>query len=162
MPLLDPMCGSGTLLIEGAWMAADVAPGLLREYFGFLGWRQFDPARLAGAAPGGRGAARCGHCRHFLSPFGYDLEQRAIGHGPRQRQKSRPGWSHRPRTARRQTRSSLHPAAPRRRRVLVVTNPPYGKRLGDVEALIPTYETLGRAAQAIVLGLAGGRIHRQS
>lgn len=37
--LLDPMCGSGTLLIEGALMAADVAPGLLRDRFGFQHWR---------------------------------------------------------------------------------------------------------------------------
>jgi 23S rRNA (guanine2445-N2)-methyltransferase / 23S rRNA (guanine2069-N7)-methyltransferase len=42
--LLDPMCGSGTLLIEGARMAADFAPGLQREHFGFLRWRGHDPA----------------------------------------------------------------------------------------------------------------------
>ena len=37
--LIDPMCGSGTLLLEGAMIAADYAPGLLRDYFGFLGWK---------------------------------------------------------------------------------------------------------------------------
>lgn len=37
-PLLDPMCGSGTLLIEGALIAGDIAPGLLRERWGLLGW----------------------------------------------------------------------------------------------------------------------------
>ncbi|MGH8296836.1 MAG: THUMP domain-containing protein, partial [Steroidobacteraceae bacterium] len=36
---LDPMCGSGTLVIEAALMAARCAPGLRRDYFGFLGWR---------------------------------------------------------------------------------------------------------------------------
>ena len=41
-PLVDPMCGSGTLLIEGAMMAADHAPGLLRSYFGLQGWKQHD------------------------------------------------------------------------------------------------------------------------
>ena len=46
--LLDPMCGSGTLLIEGALMAADVAPGLRREYFGFLGWQRHDIALWRG------------------------------------------------------------------------------------------------------------------
>lgn len=40
--LVDPMCGSGTLLIEGALMAADIAPGLLRTQFGFLKWLQHD------------------------------------------------------------------------------------------------------------------------
>ena len=38
------LCGSATLLIEGAWMAADVAPGWLRERFGFHGWRGHDAA----------------------------------------------------------------------------------------------------------------------
>jgi 23S rRNA (guanine2445-N2)-methyltransferase / 23S rRNA (guanine2069-N7)-methyltransferase len=39
---LDPMCGSGTFCIEAALMAAGRAPGLTREYFGFLGWRGHD------------------------------------------------------------------------------------------------------------------------
>ncbi len=41
---LDPMCGSGTLVIEAAMIFADRAPGLSREYFGFLGWRGHDSA----------------------------------------------------------------------------------------------------------------------
>ena len=36
--LIDPMCGSGTLLIEAAQMAMSIAPGLTRERFGFHGW----------------------------------------------------------------------------------------------------------------------------
>jgi 23S rRNA (guanine2445-N2)-methyltransferase / 23S rRNA (guanine2069-N7)-methyltransferase len=39
---LDPLCGSGTLCIEAALIAADRAPGLTREYFGFRGWRGHD------------------------------------------------------------------------------------------------------------------------
>ena len=39
---LDPMCGSGTIAIEAAMIAADRAPGLSRQYFGFLGWRGHD------------------------------------------------------------------------------------------------------------------------
>jgi len=42
--LLDPMCGSGTFLTEGALIAADAAPALERDYFGFTGWRGHDPA----------------------------------------------------------------------------------------------------------------------
>ena len=40
--LIDPMCGSGTLLLEAAMIAADYAPGLLREYYGFTGWKKHD------------------------------------------------------------------------------------------------------------------------
>lgn len=43
-PFLDPMCGSGTFVIEAALIAADRAPGLGREYFGFLGWAGHDAA----------------------------------------------------------------------------------------------------------------------
>ncbi|MBN2509899.1 MAG: bifunctional 23S rRNA (guanine(2069)-N(7))-methyltransferase RlmK/23S rRNA (guanine(2445)-N(2))-methyltransferase RlmL [Spirochaetales bacterium] len=41
--LADPMCGSGTLAIEGALLALGMAPGLLREYYGFFGWKDHDP-----------------------------------------------------------------------------------------------------------------------
>ncbi|MEA1048766.1 bifunctional 23S rRNA (guanine(2069)-N(7))-methyltransferase RlmK/23S rRNA (guanine(2445)-N(2))-methyltransferase RlmL [Lamprobacter modestohalophilus] len=42
--LLDPLCGIGTLVIEGALIAADIAPGLRRDYWGFSGWRGHDQA----------------------------------------------------------------------------------------------------------------------
>lgn len=42
-PLVDPMCGSGTILAEGAMIAANIAPGLLRS-FGFERWPDFDAA----------------------------------------------------------------------------------------------------------------------
>jgi 23S rRNA (guanine2445-N2)-methyltransferase / 23S rRNA (guanine2069-N7)-methyltransferase len=39
---LDPMCGSGTFVIEAAWMATNTAPGLLRDFWGFQAWRGHD------------------------------------------------------------------------------------------------------------------------
>ncbi len=42
LPLFDPMCGSGTILIEAAMMAQDYAPALMREKFGFMGWVNHD------------------------------------------------------------------------------------------------------------------------
>ena len=39
---IDPMCGSGTLVIEAALMAGGIAPGMMRDYFGFLGWKGHD------------------------------------------------------------------------------------------------------------------------
>ena len=61
VPILDPMCGSGTFLLEAAWVALDVAPGLLRERIGAEGWRGHDPAlwaRLVAEARERREAAR--------------------------------------------------------------------------------------------------------
>ena len=46
-PLLDPFCGTGTLLVEGAMIAAGMAPGLSRERFGFETWRDHDAAGWA-------------------------------------------------------------------------------------------------------------------
>ncbi len=45
--LVDPLCGSGTLLIEGALIAADIPPGALRNRFGFEAWSGHDPERFA-------------------------------------------------------------------------------------------------------------------
>ncbi len=42
-PLIDPLCGSATLLLEAAYMAAGIAPGLLRSYYGFVNWKQHEP-----------------------------------------------------------------------------------------------------------------------
>ena len=43
-PLADGMCGSGTFVIEAAIMARGMAPGLARERFGFMKWKDYDPA----------------------------------------------------------------------------------------------------------------------
>ena len=45
-PLMDPFCGSGTLLIEAALMSGNIAPGIFREYFGFKQWKDFDKSLL--------------------------------------------------------------------------------------------------------------------
>lgn len=42
-PLLDPMCGSGTLLIEAAMMAANMAPGVKRKQWCFESLEDFEP-----------------------------------------------------------------------------------------------------------------------
>ncbi len=142
--LLDPMCGSGTLLVEGAWMAGDVAPGLLREYFGFLGWRQFDPApwqELLQEA----GERREAGMQTLPPAFGYDQEQRAVGTA--RANVRRAGLAGRVILERRAIDALVAPPGPATATAtasgLAVTNPPYGKRLGDMQALIPTYETLG-------------------
>ena len=76
-PLVDPLCGSGTLLIEGALMAGDVAPGLLRSYFGFLGWRQHREDLWRGLVDEARLRRRKGEAS--IPPiFGWDADPRAI------------------------------------------------------------------------------------
>jgi 23S rRNA (guanine2445-N2)-methyltransferase / 23S rRNA (guanine2069-N7)-methyltransferase len=75
---LDPMCGSGTLVIEAAMIAADIAPGLTRDYYGFLGWRGHD-ARLWGEVleeAGGRAHAAVD--RSNLTIRGQDRDASAV------------------------------------------------------------------------------------
>ena len=43
VPLLDPMCGSGTFLAEAGLIACGIPPGFLRKNYGFMNWRDFDP-----------------------------------------------------------------------------------------------------------------------
>lgn len=46
VPLVDPMCGSGTFAIEAAMLARNIAPGLIRRRFGFMRWKNYSPELL--------------------------------------------------------------------------------------------------------------------
>jgi len=135
---VDPMCGSGTLPIEAALIAGDVAPGLLRERFGFTRWRGHDAAcwsRLAIEADARRARGKIAPGRIF----GYDADPAAVraasGNALRAGLKGLVEFA-------RCELASL-PAAPAPSGLLAV-NPPYGERLGQAEDLRALYELLGR------------------
>ncbi len=140
-PLLDPMCGSGTLLIEGAWMAGDRAPGLGREYFGFLGWRGHAPELWAelvaeASARAAAGASKVPEIR------GYDASGLAIAAAHRNIEAAGlRGKVHVERWA--LGEQLLAPVREDRSPGLVVCNPPYGARVGQGEDLRPLYRELG-------------------
>lgn len=138
--LLDPMCGSGTLLIEAAMMAGDIAPGLLRTYFGFQGWRRHDGeiwARLVADAERRRreGIPRIGRI------VGYDLDRDAI----------HAAWQNVERAGLRGVvhieRKPLRDARPQAAVGLMAVNPPYGERLGEADELKRLYTELGEMVQ---------------
>jgi 23S rRNA (guanine2445-N2)-methyltransferase / 23S rRNA (guanine2069-N7)-methyltransferase len=136
--LVDPLCGSGTLPIEGALIAGDVAPGLLRAHFGFLGWKGHDSAlweRLLGEAKRRRetGLTRLGIMT------GYDDDARAVGMA--RANAERAGLGARLHFERRDLAALVPPEGARAG--LVVANPPYGLRLGDVASAGGVYELLG-------------------
>ncbi|MCW8128346.1 bifunctional 23S rRNA (guanine(2069)-N(7))-methyltransferase RlmK/23S rRNA (guanine(2445)-N(2))-methyltransferase RlmL [Microbulbifer halophilus] len=151
--LLDPMCGSGTILIEGAMMAADYAPGLLRDGFGFERWLNHQSdiwLRLREEALERR---RAGLERSLPEIRGYDADARVLFAA--EANIARAGLE-------RQVRVSCRPVAafkvPSHRPVkpgLVLSNPPYGERLGEQEALRGTYDELGRQLKA---GFAGWQV----
>lgn len=133
---LDPMCGSGTLPIEAALMAADVAPGLHRPWFGFLGWRGHDASRWLAAVAEAEARAVAGLAG--LPPIvGHDADRHAVhaALGNLERAGLR-GHVH-------IERKPLSEARPRLAHGLLAVNPPYGERLGDEASLAPLYRELG-------------------
>ncbi|MDD2769373.1 MAG: bifunctional 23S rRNA (guanine(2069)-N(7))-methyltransferase RlmK/23S rRNA (guanine(2445)-N(2))-methyltransferase RlmL [Methylococcus sp.] len=138
--LLDPMCGSGTLLIEGAFIAADRAPGLMREYYGFLAWKGHDADLWRRLRDEARERSEAGLAR--LSPvFGYDLDRRAVHLALNNIDRAGlRGKIH-------VERKAAADARPKGAAGLVVVNPPYGERLGDVESLGQVYREFGETLQ---------------
>ncbi|MGH8130256.1 MAG: bifunctional 23S rRNA (guanine(2069)-N(7))-methyltransferase RlmK/23S rRNA (guanine(2445)-N(2))-methyltransferase RlmL [Steroidobacteraceae bacterium] len=134
---VDPMCGSGTLAIEAALIAANIAPGLLRRRFGFEGWNQhvakawlaFRAVAEARAAPGSLEAGRI---------RGYDRDPIAIRDAVANAERA--GLADRM-TFQRSELAKL-PAAPAAKG-LVAVNPPYGERLGESGELRSLYALLG-------------------
>lgn len=138
--LVDPMCGSATLLIEAALMAAGVAPGLHREYFGLLGWHGHDASlwqRLRDEARA-RGDAGLRDLRPVF--FGSDVDGAALAAAKRNAQAA--GVAGFVQIARQDVAHVQAP--PGDARGLVVCNPPYGERLGDRADLPALYRTLGQ------------------
>ncbi|WP_444914131.1 bifunctional 23S rRNA (guanine(2069)-N(7))-methyltransferase RlmK/23S rRNA (guanine(2445)-N(2))-methyltransferase RlmL [Microbulbifer sp. TRSA007] len=144
--LLDPMCGSGTILVEAAMIAADMAPGLMRDSFGFERWLNhqsdiWNELREEALQRQGVGLAR-----ELPEIRGYDADAKVLFAA--EANIARAGLE-------RQVRVSCRPVAgfrvPSHREVkagLVLTNPPYGERLGEQEALRETYFELGRQLKA--------------
>jgi len=141
--LLDPMCGSGTLLIEGALMAADVAPGLQRHGEALpTRWKQFDVAGWQALVEDARTREAAG--RASLRPVfhGSDADPHAIEAAKRNAQLA--GVADAMAFEIRDVRAlPVQPAA----RSLVVCNPPYDLRLAADPAL---YRGLGDALKAAV------------
>ncbi|HEU4516163.1 MAG TPA: bifunctional 23S rRNA (guanine(2069)-N(7))-methyltransferase RlmK/23S rRNA (guanine(2445)-N(2))-methyltransferase RlmL, partial [Steroidobacteraceae bacterium] len=139
---VDPMCGSGTLPIEAALIAADIAPGLVRPGFGFERWKQHDPDAWAGL----RNAAEARRQVALLTPGrvrGFDRDPVAIRDA--EANALRAGLDKRIFFQRCELEKL--PAAPAPTGLLAV-NPPYGERIGESEELRGLYALLGERLRA--------------
>ncbi|MBU3917800.1 bifunctional 23S rRNA (guanine(2069)-N(7))-methyltransferase RlmK/23S rRNA (guanine(2445)-N(2))-methyltransferase RlmL [bacterium] len=139
--LIDPMCGSGTLPIEAALIAADSAPGLLRDYFGFFSWKQHKPdvwQKLIDEAEE-RESVGFGN---LVPIVGYDSNAWAIktAHECIEKAGLR-GMIHIEK--RELAQCEPHPKM-KQLPGLVILNPPYGKRIGDTRELMHLYASLGQ------------------
>ena len=136
-PLIDPLCGSATLLVEAACIAADMAPGLLRSYFGFINWKQHRPEvweQLISEAGGRVDKSRVPElvgieksykvavaARENIKAAGFEGLIEVI-----------------------QADSVAVVSARYERTGLIVANPPYGQRMGQDKQLKNLYLDLGR------------------
>jgi len=135
-PLMDPFAGSGTILIEAAMLACRIAPGLLRPSFALERWKGWD-ARLGSKLRESARAKRIAIGKRVLLGLETEPETvrgalenlQALGlesairfeHGRAENWEYKRGWN-----------------------AWIVTNPPYGERIGDEEALARTFRSLGR------------------
>jgi 23S rRNA (guanine2445-N2)-methyltransferase / 23S rRNA (guanine2069-N7)-methyltransferase len=139
--LLDPLCGAATLGIEAALIAGRVAPGLMRRYFGFLGWRGHDPALWAHLVAEARRIAD--QSRPRIPPvFCSDHAERAVAVA--HANVKRAGLDAHIHIERRDVLEPPKnlPLAPGG---LVVMNPPYGERLGREHEIAELYARIGQA-----------------
>jgi 23S rRNA (guanine2445-N2)-methyltransferase / 23S rRNA (guanine2069-N7)-methyltransferase len=133
---VDPLCGSGTLAIEAALMALDIAPGSMRSHFGFIGWRGHDRA-LWGRLVEEAKARRVATSEKKIMLRGYDQDPGAIRAAIENVERARlRGFIH-------IERRDLEQLTREGNTGLVVTNPPYGERIGDQERLSALYALLG-------------------
>ncbi|MGB0449926.1 MAG: bifunctional 23S rRNA (guanine(2069)-N(7))-methyltransferase RlmK/23S rRNA (guanine(2445)-N(2))-methyltransferase RlmL [Porticoccaceae bacterium] len=149
--LLDPMCGSATLIIEGAMMAADIAPGLLRECYGFSHWKQHDLELWQSIFDEAEQRKVAGLDALELDFRGYDANPRVLEFATLNIEKA--GLDEHIRLAHKPVDQFGKATADHG---LLITNPPYGERLGDVDGLIPIYQKLGAVLQKNFQGWKAG------
>jgi 23S rRNA (guanine2445-N2)-methyltransferase / 23S rRNA (guanine2069-N7)-methyltransferase len=133
---LDPFCGSGTILIEALLIATQTAPGLYRQSFGFMTWRGHDPERFDRVLEGLK-------AKRILDPsllpkfFGSDQNPAAI-------EITRQNLSNAGFKDLVELRvSPFEKLDPPGQNGWMICNPPYGIRLGELEALSQTYRAMG-------------------
>ena len=132
-PLLDPMCGSGTILLEAAHMALDIAPGLGR-HFSFEKLKNFDPHRWRELR---QQSASRQKPKLPLPIYGSDLSAEAL-----KAARANLTAAGLEKVVSLKRANVLEISAPANSGI-IVTNPPYGVRLGDQQALAEFYPKLG-------------------
>ncbi|MCH5276018.1 MAG: class I SAM-dependent RNA methyltransferase [Lachnospiraceae bacterium] len=132
--LVDPFCGSGTIPIEAAMMAANIAPGMKRR-FTAMDWKEIVPEQTWQDA--------FEEARELVHPVsdtdiqGYDIDEKMIAIA---RENARlAGVDHMIHFQRRDVAELSHP----KKYGFLITNPPYGERLEEKASLPALYKTLG-------------------
>lgn len=145
--LLDPMCGSGTLLLEGAMIAADYAPGLLRDYFGFTGWKKHDAECWDKLRAEAEQRKKIG-MEKLPVIVGFDQNRHTVNTALAHIANA--GLQNKIHVERR----DIQDAEPAEswKPGLVICNPPYGERLGDEQETAELYKRFGDSLKSHFIG----------
>ncbi len=138
--LIDPMCGSGTFLIEAALIAANINPGIYRDSFAFQQWKDYDADLFSELYDDDSGEREFTH-----KIYGSDIMAKAIAISEANVKRAGMGKYIQ------LERKALEDWTEAPEKGMVITNPPYGERLvvGDIESL---YQTLGQKIKHVFRG----------
>lgn len=140
-PLVDPMCGSGTLLIEAAQMQANIAPQLHRLHWGFDFWKGHNQQawdKVKGEAI--ELAEQTFNQNQKANFYGCNLDHRVLQKAKRNAQNA--GVAHLIQWRQGDVAALKNPFV--EAKGTVICNPPYGERLGTTPALIALYSVFGQ------------------
>ncbi|HVM82660.1 MAG TPA: class I SAM-dependent RNA methyltransferase [Candidatus Binatia bacterium] len=149
-PVLDPMCGSGTFVIEAAEIAAGLKPGRSRR-FAFEQLANFDPATWKKLRSAGQGATTA------LRLHGSDRDAGAIAMA--RANAERAGVADLTQFAQHAISDLAAPDGPPG---LVIVNPPYGTRIGDRKKIAALYQALGRTLRERFSGWRVGLVTNEA
>lgn len=144
-PMIDPMCGSGTLLIEAAMMAADRAPGLYRQHWGFNAWLKHNPELWREVVTEAQVRFRQGLKETTSRFYGFDIDKRVLDMA---RANARRAGLQDLITFNHGDAAALENPVKTDIKGTILSNPPYGERLESEPALIALHSQLGRVAKA--------------
>ena len=128
---IDPMCGSGTLLIEAALIARNISPGVFRKEFAFEKWPDFDQELFDSIYNDDSQEKEFTH--HI---YGYDVDMKAVNTA-RLNVKAA-GLSQIVTVEQQDFKDFKKPAE----KSIIITNPPYGERI-STSNLLGTYKMIG-------------------
>ncbi|OKH20081.1 RNA methyltransferase [Hydrococcus rivularis NIES-593] len=134
IPFLDPLCGSGILPIEAALKSLNIAPGLYRKQFGFQTWKDFDRALWEKILT----EAKESQLSELLAPIlGSDRDSDILQQACINTQSC--GIEKHIQLTQKDLSEIEAPA----KSGMIICNPPYGKRIGDIQELGGFYKLLG-------------------
>jgi len=140
-PLVDPMCGSGTLLIEAAQMEAQIAPQLYRLHWGFDFWQGHNQAAWEKVKEEALALAEAEKQRENLPHFyGFDLDHHVLQKAKQNAKNA--GVAYLMQWQQGDVAAIKNPSP--NVAGTVICNPPYGERLGTTPALIALYSVFGQ------------------